>query len=90
MYELMELNLHYSLLLYDFVYDICACACVCWYEKATVTKWAREEKNLNVVLVSPDKDMAQLLGTGVHLMHPKSKVMSSLPRLFAFVFISLH
>lgn len=51
--------------------------------KATIAKWAREEKNLNVVLVSPDKDMAQLLGTGVHLMHPKSKVLIQVKALLA-------
>lgn len=36
---------------------------------ATLSKWGRG-RGLNVVHVSADKDMLQLIGTGVHVMHP--------------------
>lgn len=39
---------------------------------ATLASWAKN-RHLNAVIVSPDKDMYQLVTNGVHVMHPKTK-----------------
>jgi len=41
---------------------------------ATLSSWARE-RGLQVCIVSGDKDMLQLVGTGVHVMNPRNRVM---------------
>ena len=41
---------------------------------ATLSRWARA-RGLNVVHVSPDKDMLQLIEPGVHVMVPWSREM---------------
>ena len=41
---------------------------------ATLCKWAKK-RNLNAVVISPDKDMYQLIDHGVHIMHPKTKAV---------------
>lgn len=37
---------------------------------ASVARWARD-KGLSVALLSQDKDLLQLAGTGVHILHPR-------------------